>query len=234
MVTVLCSVLPSSPTSTRTRHTRSPPSQSAATTRCRYRTRGATPVSSATARMWARMSAPDAIVSGPAHPPPRGNGRPNVCMSESLRMPGYVNKLHVPPDSARASRMATWIPGRAARRRCAAHTPEMPAPTMTTSKASGALTSAATANRDADPTAAGASGMRAAMVGHAWGTPSTTDSAHRPPAARIAAVNRVESSSSSSPDPTYTATGGRAPRWGEKRGDTRAARASAATRSAPR
>src|SRR5262245_37913757 len=62
-------------------------------------------------------------------------------MSESDRMPGYLNRSHVPPLASRASRTATLLVGTCSRTWQAAPMPERPAPTMRTSTCSGEVTS---------------------------------------------------------------------------------------------
>src|SRR3954462_14277799 len=59
---------------------------------------------------------------------------PNVKRSESERMPGKRNRSHVPPIASRPSRIAKLRLGARAVRGRAAPMPEMPPPTMRTSK----------------------------------------------------------------------------------------------------
>src|SRR3954447_13623348 len=61
-------------------------------------------------------------------------------MSESERMPGYLNRSHVPPLASRASSRATLLVGSCSRSWQAAPIPESPAPTISTSTCSGVVT----------------------------------------------------------------------------------------------
>src|ERR1700740_1430123 len=82
------------------------------------------------------MSVPLASVTSEAH------GRhlnAKVNMSESERMPGYLNRSHVPPRSSRASRTATDLVGWSRSTLEAASMPDRPAPMMRTSTCSLAM-----------------------------------------------------------------------------------------------
>src|SRR5690348_5220202 len=57
-------------------------------------------------------------------------------MSESERMPGYLKRSHVPPSALRASSTANVRRGHLSCRWYAAPIPEIPAPTISTSKCS--------------------------------------------------------------------------------------------------
>ena len=58
---------------------------------------------------------------------------PRVCMSLSLRTPGYRKRSQVPPMSERPSRMVNVRSGHSVCRWYAAPMPEIPAPTISTS-----------------------------------------------------------------------------------------------------
>src|ERR687898_3217134 len=60
-------------------------------------------------------------------------------MSLSERTPGYRNRSHVPPRSARPSRITNDRSGHSRLRWQAAPMPDNPAPTITTSKCSGKI-----------------------------------------------------------------------------------------------
>ena len=77
--------------------------QSAAVTRCRYRTWSSMPFSVAASVTYCRIEAPSAMAFADAH---GLNRNPRVYMSESERMPGYLKRFQVPPRVSRRSRMA--------------------------------------------------------------------------------------------------------------------------------
>src|ERR1700710_2461832 len=64
------------------------------------------------------------------------NRNPSVNMSESERMPGYLNKSQVSPMLLRRSRTAYVLVGQRTCRCQGALIPEMPAPMMRTSRCS--------------------------------------------------------------------------------------------------
>ena len=61
------------------------------------------PFSAAASLRYARIEAPSAIAFSDVH---GLNRKPSVYMSESERMPGYLNRSQVPPRLSRLSRIA--------------------------------------------------------------------------------------------------------------------------------
>ena len=62
--------------------------------------------------------------------------KPRVCMSESDLIPGYLNKSQVPPKLSLPSKIRYFLSGHFILRCAPAPMPEIPEPTISTSKIS--------------------------------------------------------------------------------------------------
>src|SRR3954453_15634486 len=91
------------------------------------------PFSEAASLMYSRIEGPPAIATEDVH---GLNRKPSVNMSESERMPGYLNRSQGPPMCSRRSRIAYDFEGHLSCRCQAALIPEMPAPMISTSRCS--------------------------------------------------------------------------------------------------
>ena len=58
------------------------------------------------------------------------NLNPSVCMSESERTPGYLNRSQVPPNASLPSRIANDLSGQLFCKLYPAAMPDIPAPTI--------------------------------------------------------------------------------------------------------
>lgn len=99
------------------------------------------------------------------------NPKPKVKRSLSERVPGYLWISQVPPGASNASRMTKLMPGKRLRSMQALPMPEMPAPTITTSKRSAAADEGACARGCEDGFMSGTCQMRWTMhvsVVHGW------------------------------------------------------------------